>query len=154
VAALHLNYSFVVTERLEAVYALLSDVPASAAHFPRLQRLVPTGRGQYQWVMEPVGPPELHLQTVYACDYRCSKAQGRVAWTPVEGVGNARVSGSWTMRRRTRGTELCLDIQGDLKLPLPALMQTVVAPVIESEFEQRVDTYVDRLIAHFGGEIE
>ena len=43
-------------------------------------------------------------------------------------------------------------MQGELTLPLPALMKMVVAPVVEAEFEKMIEQYIDNLTAHFGGE--
>ncbi len=56
---------------------LVSDVPASrASHFPKLNRLVPMKRGTYRWEMDPVGPPEAHVQTIYASTYTANKTKG------------------------------------------------------------------------------
>ena len=38
-------------------------------------------------------------------------------------------------------------------VPLPGLMKMVVGPVVEGEFEELVETYVDNLIERFGGEV-
>ena len=111
------------------------------------------GAGTYRWEMEKIGVAQIKLQTVYACKYRSSKAKGTVVWTPVEGEGNAQVSGSWKITDKKKSTHLVLTINGDLSIPLPSLMKMVVAPVVEGEFEKMVEQYIDNLAERFDGEV-
>jgi carbon monoxide dehydrogenase subunit G len=74
-------------------------------------------------------------------------------WTPVKGVGNAQVSGSWTIKDNKKSTGLTLKINGELAIPLPGLMKMVVVPVVESEFEKMTDQYIANLTKKFGGEV-
>jgi Polyketide cyclase / dehydrase and lipid transport len=150
---LELGYEFAVAAPFAEVFALVSDVPHSASFFPKLDRLVPMKRGVYRWEMEPVGPPEAHIQTVYASTYTANKAAGTVVWEPVPGVGNAQVGGSWTVKRLKKGTQLTLRVNGSLMLTLPALVKPVLSPVIAAEFERLTETYLDALIAEWGGEL-
>ncbi len=131
---------------------MLADVPASASHFPGLARLVDLGGGTYRWEMEKVGTDAIHIQTVYASRYVADKKKGQVFWTPVAGQGNAQVGGSWAIRNKKTYTHLVLRIDGELQLPLPALMKALVTPVVISEYERLVEQYIDQLIQRFGGE--
>lgn len=148
-----LGYEFAVKAPVAEVFQLLSDVPASVSHFPKVDKLIDLGGGVYQWEMEKVGTAQVNIQTVYACQYRSDKAQGTVTWTPVPGVGNALVSGQWTVQGQKKSTQLTLNIQGELVVPLPGLMKRVVAPVVQGEFEKLVEQYIDNLIVRFGGEV-
>jgi carbon monoxide dehydrogenase subunit G len=102
--------------------------------------------------MAKIGLAQVNLQTIYASKYTSNKAKGSVIWTPVEGEGNALVSGSWKIVDKKKSTHLTLNITGDLTLPLPGLMKMVVGPVVESEFEKMIEQYIDNLTKHFGGE--
>jgi transcriptional regulator of NAD metabolism len=62
------------------------------------------------------------------------------------------VSGNWKISDKKKSTNLVLQINGELTLPLPGLMKMVVAPVVESEFEKMVEQYIDNLTKKFGGE--
>jgi len=66
------------------------------------------------------------------------------------------VSGSWTIRgnkdESKKSTNLVLQINGDLEIPLPSLMKMVVSPIVEGEFEKMVEKYIDNLTKKFGGE--
>lgn len=149
---INLGYEFDVKAKASEVFAVLSDVPASASHFPKVDQLVDLGDGAYRWEMEKIGIASITLQTVYASKYTSNKAKGTVSWTPVKGEGNALVAGSWKITDNKKSTNIVLEIQGELTLPLPGLMKMVAGPVAEAEFEKLVEQYIDNLTKHFGGE--
>jgi carbon monoxide dehydrogenase subunit G len=148
-----LGYEFTVKAKAGEVFDLLSDVPASVAHFPKVEQLTDMGGGVYQWEMEKVGTAQVNTQTVYASKYVSDKAKGTVKWTPVKGVGNALVGGHWKIVDNKKSTGVTLAIQGEIEVPLPGLMKMVVAPIVEGEFEKLVEKYIDNLIKRFGGEV-
>ena len=148
-----LGYEFEVKAKYDDVFAVLSDVPTSVSHFPKVDKLTDMGDGVFKWEMEKVGTKEVGIQTVYASKYKSDKAKGTVTWTPVQGVGNALVGGHWKLKDNKKSTAIELKIEGDITLPLPGLMKMVVAPVVESEFEKLVDKYIANLVKRFGGEV-
>jgi carbon monoxide dehydrogenase subunit G len=148
-----MGYELEVRADAAEVFALLSDVPASVAFFPKVQRLTDLGDNVWQWEMEKVGTAQVNIQTVYASRYSASKAKGTVTWKPVPGIGNALVGGSWKIGERKQSTHIELKIDGEITVPLPALMKVVVAPVVESEFEKLVEKYLANLARRFGGEV-
>ena len=147
-----LAYEFEVNAPFAEVFSVLADVPTSASHFPKLARLVDLGDDSYRWEMDKVGTDSLHIQTIYASRYVADKKKGSVVWTPVAGLGNAQVGGSWAISRKKTYTHLVLRISGELQLPLPALMKALVTPVVIGEYEKLVEQYIDNLIRRFGGE--
>lgn len=147
-----LGYEFDVKAKAAEVFAVLSDVPESVSHFPKVEKLTDLGGGVYQWEMEKVGTAQVNIQTVYASKYVSDQARGTVKWTPVKGVGNALVGGNWKVVDNKKSTGLTLSIQGEIEVPLPGLMKMVVAPVVEGEFEKLVEKYIANLIKRFGGE--
>lgn len=148
-----LGYEFEVNAKAADVFAVLSDVPTSVSHFPKVDKLTDMGDGVYKWEMEKVGTAQVNIQTIYASKYKSDKARGTVVWTPVKGVGNALVGGHWKIRDNKKSTAIELKIEGEIELPLPGLMKMVVAPVVEGEFEKLVDKYIANLIKAFGGEV-
>ena len=148
-----LAYEFDVKAKAAEVFDVLSDVPTSASHFPKLDKLTDLGDGTYQWDMAKVGTAQVNIQTVYASKYVSNKAKGTVVWTPVKGVGNAQIGGSWKIVDNKTSTNITLAIKGTVDVPLPGLMKMVVAPVVEGEFEKLVDKYIGNLIKRFGGEV-
>lgn len=148
-----LGYEFTVKAKAAEVFDLLSDVPASVAHFPKVEKLTDMGGGVFKWEMEKVGTAQVNIQTVYASKYVSDQAKGTVKWTPVKGVGNSLVGGNWTIVDNKKSTSIALAIQGEVEVPLPGLMKMVVAPIVEGEFEKLVEKYIDNLIKRFGGEV-
>ena len=150
---INLGYEFEVKAKAAEVYAVLSDVPTSVSHFPKVEKLTDMGDGIYKWEMEKVGTSQVNIQTVYASKYVNDKKKGTVIWTPVDGVGNALVGGSWKIKDNKTSTSVALEINGDIIVPLPGLMKMIIVPVVEGEFEKLVEKYIDNLIKRFGGEV-
>jgi carbon monoxide dehydrogenase subunit G len=93
-----LGYEFDVKAKASEVFEVLSDVPDSVSHFPKVEQLTDMGDGVYKWEMEKVGTAQVNIQTVYASKYVSNKAKGTIVWTPVRGVGNALVGGHWKIK--------------------------------------------------------
>ena len=149
-----LGYEFDVKAKAAEVFEVLSDVPASVSHFPKVDKLTDMGGGVYKWEMEKVGTAQVNIQTVYASKYTSDKAKGTVKWTPVKGVGNALVGGSWKITdNKGKSTTLVLKTEGTVDVPVPGLMKMVVEPIVASEFEKLVEKYIANLIKAFGGEV-
>ena len=104
-----------------------------------------------KWLTE-VGTAQVNIQTVYASKYVSNRAKGSVLWTPVPGVGNALVGGSWKISDQKKSTALEFKVKGTVDVALPGLMKMVVVPVVQGEFEKLVEKYIDNLIKRFGGE--
>jgi carbon monoxide dehydrogenase subunit G len=147
-----LRYEFEVKARANDVFDTLADVPVSASHFPKVDKLVDLGGGAYRWEMEKIGIAQISLQTIYASKYSSDRAKGSIQWTPIKGEGNALVSGHWKISDKKKSTLIVLQINGEFTLPLPSLMKMIVAPVVEAEFEKLIEQYIVNLTQHFGGE--
>ena len=147
-----LGYEFAVKASFKEVFDLLSDVPTSVSHFPKVHKLVDLGGGVYRWEMEKVGTAQVNIQTVYASKYVSDRKKGTVLWTPVPGVGNALVGGSWKITDQKKSTAVEFKVNGTVHVALPGLMKLVVVPVVQGEFEKLVEKYIDNLIKRFGGE--
>ena len=151
--AIDLGYEFTVKASVKDVFDLVSDVPASASHFPKVDKLTDVGGGVYRWEMAKVGTAQVNIQTVYASKYLSDRKKGTVTWTPVKGEGNALVGGSWKLSQGKKGTDIEFKVNGTVDVPLPGLMKVIVAPVVSGEFEKLVEKYIDNLIKKFGGEV-
>ena len=84
---IELGYEFSVKAPAAEVFGVLSDVPTSASHFPKVHQLVDLGNNTYRWEMEKIGLAQVNLQTIYASKYTSNKAKGTV----VEDDGNGGV---------------------------------------------------------------
>lgn len=109
---IEISRKFIVKAPLTKVFAVLSDVPESAAHFPKVEALTPLGKGAYEWKMKKNGFDKHAIQIVYASTYRVDKKAHRIDWTPVKGVGNSQVQGFWELTAHEDSTECRFHTQG------------------------------------------
>ncbi len=148
-----LSYEFEVKAGIDEVFGVLADVPTSASHFPKVEKLVDLGDNTFRWELQKVGTEQVHIQMVYTSKYAADAKKRTVTWTPVKGGGNGSVAGGWTLSAKKGSTHILLDIKGEIVLPLPSLMKLLVVPVVNSENEKLIDGYIANLIQRFGGEV-
>ncbi|WP_250654954.1 SRPBCC family protein [Alkalimarinus coralli] len=146
---IEINRDFVVPASFDKVFDLLSDVPASGSHFPKVDQLVDLGNNTYRWEMEKIGVDKHALQSVYACHYESDKETGSIVWKPVKGEGNGLVSGNWKIVPVEEGTHLTFTTEAKMTLPLPSLLKLAISPVVKHEFNSLIDTYTNNLKAEF-----
>ncbi len=139
-----------VPEDPDAVYAVLADVPDSAAHFPSLQRLEEADGG-YRWVLRPLGAGRLSAQLTWTCRYDVDAGRRVVSWAAVRGVGNSEVTGSWSIRRTGSGTRLVLRNELVFRLDVPRLFRRPAQPVFERENARVMAGYLANLEVTFRG---
>ncbi|MFO7527577.1 MAG: SRPBCC family protein [Marinobacter sp.] len=130
----------------DEAFELLADVPRSASHFPKVDKLTDLGDNSYRWEMEKVGVDKHAIQSVYACKYNSDKDAGKITWEPIKGEGNGVVSGSWTLTANgDDATRVKFRTSAELTVPLPSLLKLAISPVIKHEFNSLVDTYMNNL---------
>lgn len=140
-----LHREFIVAADIETVFSLLSDVPASAAHFPKVHALTPLSDNSFRWDMEKVALGIYSIETSYACQYIADSNKKTIVWMPIEGEGNAIVSGKWKLTELENGTNICFETKANLTLPISGLLQLAIRPLVKMEFSGLVDTYLQNL---------
>jgi len=144
--SIELNRELDIPASYDEVFDLLADVPRSASHFPKVDKLTDLGGNAYRWEMEKVGVDKHAIQSVYACTYHPDKDAGKVTWEPVKGEGNGVVSGSWVLTAKGDNvTSVRFQTSAALTMPLPSLLKLAISPVIKHEFNSLVDTYMNNL---------
>ncbi len=143
--SIEVKRDFKVKADFDRVFDLLANVPESASHFPKVDKLIDLGDNSFRWEMEKLGVDKHAIQTIYACKYVGDRAQGTVNWTPVKGEGNGLVSGFWKIAKTEGGTSIQFHTEGQLTLPLPGLLKLAISPVVKHEFNSLVDTYTENL---------
>ncbi|MDX1598987.1 MAG: SRPBCC family protein [Marinobacter sp.] len=144
--SIELNRELDIPGSYDDVFDLLADVPRSASHFPKVDKLVDLGDNAYRWEMEKVGVDKHAIQSVYACKYAADKSNGRITWEPVKGEGNGVVRGSWTITSKGDSvTAVKFQTKAELTVPLPGMLKLAISPVIKHEFNSLVDTYMNNL---------
>ncbi|AEP29419.1 SRPBCC family protein [Brumicola nitratireducens] len=140
-----LHREFIVAADIDTVFSLLSNVPASAAYFPKVHKLTPLSDNAFRWVMEKVALGIYSIETSYACQYISDTDAKTIVWVPIEGEGNATVSGKWTLTKFAAGTKVLFETQAELILPVSGLLQLAISPLVKIEFTGLVDTYLNNL---------
>ena len=143
--AVDISRKFIANADINTVFSVLSDVPASVAHFPNVQQLVDLGDNTYRWEMEEVSSGGYSVKTLYACQYTADDETKSVVWSPIKGEGNGVVSGKWQLTATDAGTEVVFSTKAELTLPFPRLLKMVASPIIKSEFTDMVETYLSNL---------
>ncbi len=135
----------------EKVYAVVADVPDSVAHFPEVEALMPDGDA-YRWTLKKAGVGKMAMQLVYACRYLTDDDALSVSWTPVDSVGNAVMSGHWTIEPNGTGTRLTLNNELTLRARrAPRLLRKAAEPVFTRENQRLMGTYLENLKRTFEG---
>jgi carbon monoxide dehydrogenase subunit G len=147
---IELKREFTVTCPYDKVFEVLSDVPRSVSHFPKVEKLENMGGNVWMMASGKIGIGKYALQTAYACDYSWSKEEGWVKWAPVGGVGNAKVTGQWTITDKGGSVHVVLDTRAEAEVPLPKLAKALVAPLAMKEFDSTVSRYIENLKKTFG----
>lgn len=148
--AIELNRDIDLAGTYDDVFDLLADVPESASHFPKVDKLVDMGDNTFRWEMEKIGVDKHSIQSIYACQYTGDREAGKISWEPLKGEGNGVVRGSWTLTRNSdQSTHARFQTKAELTLPLPGLLKLAISPVIKHEFNSLVDTYMANLKKSF-----
>lgn len=129
----------------------LVDVASTVAMFPKLDQIVDLGGDVWRWEMAKIGAAGISHQVKYTVKYT-NDAKGKIDWNPVEGEGNAKVSGGWVIKEN--GTSACtieFRSSGDFDMPVPRLMRGLAEGVVKAEFEGQVNTFIDRIKAKLEG---
>lgn len=140
-----LKRKFIVSADIDTIFSLLSDVPASATHFPKVHALTALADNTYRWEMEEISSGGYSIQSIYACQYSVDSDAKAVEWTPVKGEGNGIVSGKFELTEVATGTQISFTTKAELTLPFPRLTKLVVSPIVKLEFAGMVDTYLRNL---------
>ena len=144
--AINIQRGFETSSSPDKVFGLLADVPRSASHFPKVDQLVDLGDNTFRWEMEKIGIGGYTLQqTIYASRYTADAASRKVTWTPVQGVGNAIVSGEWTITPKEGGTKVALNTKGDLTVDFPSFLEFIISPLVVMEFTGMIERYLANL---------
>lgn len=143
--SINVDRKFTVVADIDTVFTLLSDIPASAEHFPKVQALTPLSGNGYRWEMKKVSLGLHSVQTVYACQYASNDQAKTIVWTPIKAEGNALVSGKWELQEMAGGTSVSFHTKADLTIPLPGLLKMAISPAVKIEFSGMVDSYLRSL---------
>jgi len=130
-----------------AAWSVLRDARETLSHYPRLKRLTDLGDDTWRWEMEPMGASGFRHQVVYAVVYRYDEPAGEILWDPIEGEGNAQVSGAFRLRPvgDIGGVRVTFSTQCNLEIPAPRMLKSLIGPFARREFNGQIDCFIANL---------
>ena len=134
----------------DEVYAVISNVPDSVAHFPVLEALTEENGG-FTWVLKKLGAGKLSARCKWASRYEVDPEARTVTWTPIPGVGNSTVSGGWTVQETPRGSRLTMRNDLVFRVNAPRIFRRAAEPVFARENDKVLNTYLANLKKTFDG---
>lgn len=145
-----LSRAAVVPASADDIVARLSDIPWTLSHFPKLKPVTALKPGQYRWDLETIGAAGVEHDVSFATTFDIDVEHHRIAFTEVPGVGNASVSGQFTVQEEAGQTRLMLEVSGTLRdIRVPMLLRAPAKPFIKKLFEDMVDTFAARVEDNF-----
>lgn len=152
--SLDIKRSLLIPVPVAQALPLLDDLEALLGRFPKLRRLTPLGAQRYRWEMETIGSrmAKIAHNVVYGAEYEVDRAAGCLRWKPLEGEGNARLAGSFSIiSKGAAATELCIEVAGELReIPVPLMYRLVAPPFIQGKFT----SLADRFLAETGAALQ
>jgi hypothetical protein len=91
------------------------------------------------------------VQMIYGVRYAPDVEARQVSWTPMAGVGNAEVHGTWTVEPHGSGSRLTLHNCFDVQIGLPRLLRRIAEPIVRHENGRMMRAYVDNVAATLAG---
>lgn len=134
-----------VAAPLERVYALVSDYPRSAAHFPGIEsftRVPGEGNAVYEWVNQEVSFAGFRYQARYRARFERRKNR-EVSWSSIDGQGNVDVTGRWDLAADGEGTELSFRMELGVRLKIPRLLSGPARKAIEQVLQPPMRRYLE-----------
>ena len=147
-ARVALDRTFDLPVGIETAFALMADIPAWGALYPRVASLDPLpehGPAAWRWQMEPMGPPGFEARTVYGCRYAIDPERHSVTWTPIESVGNALFSGAVGLVGGANLASGRLHLEADLEIPAPWFVRPLVQAQVAFEMGRLTDVFLRRV---------
>lgn len=142
--------SFHLEVTADRAFDLMRDVPRWAWLFPNIEAVDPLpghGPDAWCWTMQPLGPPGIQVQTVYACRYTFDDDRLEVTWAPIPGEGNATFAGGVAYTDRGTEADGTLWLEAELEIPAPRFVAGIVRAALDAEFGRMTDRFLTRLAA-------
>jgi carbon monoxide dehydrogenase subunit G len=138
---LDLTREIKVNSDYDTAFEIFSNVAKMGSFFPKVEKLEDIGDGAWKWTLEEAGISKYNLQVVYAAKYNFDKENGKVTWSPVEGIGNAKNWGDVDIRREGDKTAIRFHTDVELEIPFPSIVGSVIKPFVKSQFSGMLETF-------------
>jgi len=119
----------------------LGDINKIAELHPKVKSVENMYDNSWKWTMSPSGARGSYFDIVYGCSYTIDKKTSKISWLPVEGVGNAVVSGHWEIFDKDAEIELNISIN----VPFPEVFSTIANQIANKVFSLSMKKHLKQL---------
>ncbi len=147
---LELSETFDLPCGFDDAFEFFMDVKRTSDCFPKVESVKDLGDNKYHSVMEKEGVGKYTIQVEYAAKYEFNKKDGRVSWTPVEGVGNGISKGRAVITEVGGKAHVDFSTTMALNLPLPGLAKPIIKPFVNSQFKKTMEQFKANVIKTLG----
>ena len=133
----------------DELFALLSDLPKTMSHFPKLRAFTDQGDGVWLWEIEPIHVAGMTYELDVATRFEIDEGNRTVRLIPVSGKGNAQIGGHFTALQDGSEARLDLEIEGTIEVDVPMLLRAPAKPFIRSYFTRLVERFIERIQAEY-----
>ena len=146
----HFAQSIPVAGSRQSAWALVADVPRSAANIPELVTCTEAGKSSqglplYEFRYKQVGIERWHQDPWHKSAFILDQAAWQIDWSTAEGDGNIRQSGRWVIEEQGNHTVLHLTVDADMELPVPKLLKMTAQPFVRKIFMTRMEEYTQNI---------
>lgn len=133
--------------------AVVRDVEGTLKKFPKLKKLTALEGQDFRLDMQTIGSRVARIAHEVSFGARCvaDTAGSELSWTPLPGVGNARLEGRLRLDGEGGSARLSLHVRGELHdVPVPLMYRLVAPAFIQGKFAALVDNYLERIVGATG----
>ncbi len=131
------------------LFELLSDLPATMSHFPKLRAFTDQGDGEWLWDIEPIHVAGMTYELQVVTRFEIDAANRVVTLFPVTTQGNAEIGGHFCAVQDGNKAVLKLDIAGTIEVDVPMLLRAPAKPFIRGYFAKLIDRFIERIQAEY-----
>ncbi len=131
------------------LFAMLSDLPATMSHFPKLRSFTDQGQGEWLWDIEPIHIAGMTYELQVVTRFDIDPDKRVVTLMPVTNKGNAQIGGHFCALQKGDHASLHLDIAGSIEVDVPLLLRAAAKPFIRGYFARLVDRFIERIQAEY-----
>jgi len=119
----------------------LGDINKIAELHPKVKSVENIKDNCWKWTMSPSGARGSYFDIIYACSYTINNDISKISWIPVKDIGNAVVSGSWSIYDKDAEIELNIIIN----VPFPEVFSTIANQIANKIFSLSMKKHLKQL---------
>lgn len=117
-----------------------SNIPS---HFPGIDALQPTSGNSYDWIFQKIEYGGYSLTPKLLTHFEIKDSQINIV--PENKPGYSQLAGYWRVLPEGTGSKIEFSIKLSMELPIPSLLKSMAAPVVQKELTKLFQRYLDNV---------